>query len=392
MPMNYGARFGTQLGVGAAQGGMQGGWTGALHGGGEAALGMIPYVGPFLAGAVGGYRGGMGGGGQTGMDPGGEAFARSAGIRPAEVQYPSKLSKIRKIGRGIGTAAVGYFAGPLAGAAVGAGTAARERQAQSQYAGRVTSAGRANLAANSTAGRLRNIGVQRAMAPQRTMAPPGGAPTPMARPGMGPAGSARMAGAVPGMPGQVATGYGAAGQQIPTTTSSTRSGGTGPGNAPLPHGSLRGQTRRMLLRQIQEGYDPAIESGLYQAATQGAQSARQNLQDTFARTGDTSGYNYGIPAGMDMSLATELAQIHPNFIKARQDYMNNLLLAIRGTRKGSVPPNSIGGGTDWGQILGGVGGLANAAVNMYGTYKASHPSQTPTATPSYFDDRNPGIR
>ena len=424
-----GARVGGNLALGAAQGAASGGGGRAvMQGVGNAALGMIPVVGPYLSAISSGLQGGVSNAGQTGLTPDAQQALSQRGQKPAKVKPPKALTKKSKIMRGIGNVALSSipYAGPWLAAAGAARDTSREKAAASKYSQRISKAGQTNTARLGQAIQRQQRGAAANQAPPAMggggAAPmPGGAGTALgatALSGLGGAAqapapaSAMPTGAVGGAinPGAAgATSYPNTnirqwGQR--STPPPGTSGGlvTPTGTTPFQHAPYKSSTNKeisgnvsqmvneILNQQLRQGLDPGIETGLYQAATQGAQTARQGLQDAFARTGDTSGYNYGIPAGIDMSLAQQLAGIHPAFLQQAQEYMNDLLFKYRGTTPGAVPPGGASGGGNLAGILSGVGGLAQGIGSLYSSFKPQ-PQQQPTTTAGgggYFYGNAPG--
>lgn len=172
--------------------------------------------------------------------------------------------------------------------------------------------------------------------------------------------------------------------------------GTGSGQSPTPYRGARGQgrekglqryTNQVLADQVRQGLDPGILTGRYQAATQAAMDSRQAMADAFGRTGDRSGYDTGTQAGMNMALSNQMAGIYPAWLEERQNYINDLLFKIRGTRKGASAPaaSGAGGGSNMGAIMSGIGGLGSAAAQMYSSGmfggRTAAPSTGSTGTP-----------
>jgi hypothetical protein len=366
---NYGST-GAGYGLNSTMGGIQSGIGGAMNGGGYGGaakgiginagmqgLGQVPYAGPFLQGTA---QGAMSGGlpsPQFGADQKNQLnqYGLSA---PDEPKAPGASSMGRRIGRGIGSAAFGTipYIGPFLQAGAQINNQRMDRRNAQKFQQSMQGQGSKMQQNLALAGQRQNA--MRMAANRQT-------------------GKVRVApqGMAPGTPGQ--------NMVAPmTTAASTAANSSAPGTSD-PWGTqqawkqskkhskgshtIMGQSAGILADLLRQGLDPRILSGLENAATRSAQDTRQTLQDTFARTGDTSGYNSAIPAGMDMSLANQLAQIEPNFLQQRQQWEQDLIGAIRGTRRGAMPPQprQASMGTDWGSIMGGVGALGNAATNMY---------------------------
>lgn len=423
--MAFSIGAGPQLGIAGVQGYLGNGWQGAAQNVGQTALGMVPYVGPMLQGAA---QGAMSGGVQDPQMPnlGG---LRRAGINQTpdagSVQKGGLMgtSKLARVVRGVGAGALSAvpYVGPALSAAgfaansqidkrnaMNAQNVAKNQMGQlSSLAQRAAMNQRAQKAGMSR-NRLTALGagapgggaaMLRANAPRGQMT---AAPSTNAAVGVNPAqpstggqmvtAASRNPLLPPRRPdrGSVANASTAVAQQA----AGTEPYGTEQGyrntlrNARGKRGIAR-QADEILAQQMREGLDPRILSGLNQGAINSAQDTRQRMADALARTGDSSGYETGTRAGMDMALANQLSQIYPEWLQKRQDWINDLVFKWRGTRRGAVAPTpNPSGGTDWGSIMQGVGALGNTAANMYSTF--NQPSSQTVAQQNYWNSGNTG--
>ena len=356
-------------------------------------LGFVPVVGPELSGAYGGWQGGIGKQGNP------NPYIDQA-LQDTEV--PRELSKGfgALSGAAIGASATIPVAGPFIAAGLSIASMFRKKHLGKGYSKDVKE--KAMQLANQqsqNAMSAQGFQQQQARTLQQNQQLPGQY-RPMPMPGLGD---------VRGVPMQQSqqaasnyhmgpAGYPVANQPrprprpqngMPGTYGSTPYGpqgglsrGTGQNNNGYEHKPVSPKERLMnqLIKQhLMYGLDPRILQGQNMAAINAGMDARQQMANSLGRSGDTSGYNYGVGAGIDMGVANQLASIYPQWLQQNQDYIDQLVGMLRGTRKGSVPPNPApSGGRDTAGIIAGLGGLANGIGNAYGSFQGQQ-----AAAPDY---------